>query len=300
MADYILEIAEPGRHISVSRGFVLVSEGNKEIGRVAVDTLSAVLLSTEGATLSKSFFERMGSENIPVIICGKDYLPISIATPLSSYYRPLSVAQKQIALSPVRKKHLWKAIVAAKIENQARVLAQKCPHTAQESIHKLQTYTRTIKSGDSDNKEAQAAKVYWQALFGKAFSRNPEMEGINTFLNYGYAIVRGAVTRAICATGMLPMFGLHHRNTYNAFCLADDLMEPLRPLLDALVFDMQAEKPLADLNPEYKRALSRVLQAPCLMGKESTSLVPATRLTAQSLVRAFSQSNTSLDLPFVL
>ena len=234
MGSYILELSENSRHVHCSRGFVIVCEGDTEIGRMPIDCLVAAIISAEGATLAKSFFVRLGEANIPIIICGKDYMPLSIAAPIAAHHRHTAIAKQQTQCPPVLHKQLWKCIVQAKIHNQIATLAAYRPE--QQAVReKMRLLQRKVKSGDTDNHEAHAARLYWPALMGKGFVRRTDLEGSNSLFNYAYAIVRSCVARAVCAAGLLPMFGVHHRNTLNAFCLVDDLMEPLRPVADAFV-----------------------------------------------------------------
>ncbi len=225
MADRILEISENQRYVSVQRGSVLVHQGDELLGQVPIDSLSAVILSAEGLTVSQHFLARMAENNIPVVICNKKYMPVSIALPYDAYYRSLPVVTAQLQASPVLKKQLWQRLVTAKIQNQAAVLVQ-C-RKEQRTIDRLLKLAKTVRSGDTDNKEAQAARFYWPALLGKGFIRDRDGEGLNIFLNYGYTLLRATCARALCGSGFLPIFGIHHHNSYNAFCLADDMMEPL-------------------------------------------------------------------------
>ncbi len=299
MPDFILELAENNRYISIQRGLVVVREQEKTLGELPVDSLLAVILSGDGITLSKKFLERMAEENIPVIICGANYMPLSIATPVSAHYRPLTVARLQIEASPVLYKQLWKRIVEIKITNQANAL-ELCRGKAEPVLTKLRDKAKRVKSGDVENQEGQAARVYWNALFGGDFLRDPDEEGINSMLNYGYAVLRAACARAICACGLLPLLGIHHSNGYNAFCLADDLMEPFRPLVDLEVFRLAETGNKLELTPKNKRVLLRVLQSVMLLDNEQSSLVPLTQKTAQSLVRSLNEKEMRLALPLLM
>ncbi len=299
MPDFILEIAENERYVSMHRGLVVVREQEKILGELPVDALLSVILSADGITLSKKFLERMAEENIPVIICGANYMPLSIATPVSAHYRPLAVARLQVEASPVLYKQLWKRVVEMKITNQANAL-ELCRGKNEPALVKLRDKARRVKSGDVENQEGQAARLYWNALFGGNFLRNPDEGGINALLNYGYAVLRAACARAICACGLLPLFGIHHSNAYNAFCLADDMMEPLRPLVDVEVFRLAEQGGKLELNPKSKRTLLRVLQSVMLLENEQSSLVPLTQKMAQSLVRSLSEKEMRLELPLLL
>lgn len=296
MGDFILEIAENGRHICIERGSVAVLEKKEELGLVPIDSLACVILSADGISLSKHFLAVMAEEGIPVTICGGNYLPVSMSLPYAKHYRALAVLEAQMQASPVLKKQLWQAVVAAKIRNQAQALHACRPDSPQ--VEKLVNMARKVRSGDSDNKEAQASRLYWPALMGQGFVRDPDSGGINAALNYGYAILRSACARALCAAGLLPLLGLHHRNAYNAFCLADDIMEPLRPFVDRLVFEL-AHKDTGNfrLLPPQKKQLAAIQRAPLpFYGEEHTLSSVATRM-AQGLARSMTDGKLLLPLP---
>ena len=298
MGDYILEIAEDNRYISVSRGHVMIKEGDKVLGEVIIDTLASVILSAHGATLSKKFLERMGEENIPIVICGKNYMPISMVLPVSSHSRHLLIAERQVSASPIIKKQLWQSVIMEKIKNQAGILKKYKPKQNKD-IEKLYFLAERVRSGDSDNKEGQAARIYWQALFGKDFYRDTEEVGVNAFLNYGYAIVRAVCARALCASGLLPLFGIHHHNAYNAFCLADDIMEPFRPFVDDIVYSLYLKNVCEALNPEAKRAMGKILRCPMTMNNEESTLMPIALKIAQALVRSFENKKVLIQFPCI-
>ena len=299
MGSYILELSENSRHVHCSRGFVIVCEGDTEIGRMPIDCLVAAIISAEGATLAKSFFVRLGEANIPITICGKDYMPLSIAAPLAVHHRHTAIAKQQTQCPPVLHKQLWKSIVQAKIHNQIATLAAYRPeqHTVLEKMRLLQ---RKVKSGDADNNEAHAARLYWPALMGKGFVRRPDLEGSNSLFNYAYAIVRSCVARAVCAAGLLPMFGVHHRNTLNAFCLVDDLMEPLRPVADAFVVQhLEATEHTATLDTPAKKYLSTILAHKLDCKDGLTAFIAATNTVAQSFADCVLARESALSLPLL-
>lgn len=296
MGDFILEIAENARHICIQRGSVAILEKKETVGLVPIDSLACVLLSADGISLSKHFLAVMAEEGIPVTICGANYLPVSMSLPYARHYRALAVLEAQMRISPVLKKQLWQAVVAAKIRNQAQALHACRPDSPQ--VEKLLILARKVRSGDSDNKEAQASRLYWPALMGQGFVRDPDSGGINAALNYGYAILRSACARALCGAGLLPLLGLHHHNAYNAFCLADDIMEPLRPFVDRMVVDL-TRKDMGELRllPRGKKQLAAIQRAPLpFCGEEHTLSSIAARM-AQGLARSFAESRILLPLP---
>jgi CRISPR-associated protein Cas1 len=166
------------------------------------------------------------------IVSNEKHLPAAMLLPLSTHSTQTERFARQAALSLPARKRAWQQIVQSKLRAQARLLEET---TGMD--HGLRLMAGRVRSGDPDNLEAQAARIYWQALFGKDatgedFRRDPEGEGLNLWLNYGYAVLRAIVARALCAAGLHPSLGVHHHNRYDTFCLADDLMEPFRPLVD--------------------------------------------------------------------
>lgn len=280
----VLEIAESGKYISVSRGHIIISQKREELAKVPIDSILSLVLSAEGIQLSKNLLVRMAEENIPVIICGKNYMPISILSPLDSHYKMLPIAEKQIKMGAVLKKQVWQKIVQNKILNQHAVLKHYIPQSP--VLDKILKLSEKVRSGDSDNKEAQAARLYFSALFGKGFIRDVDEEGINAFLNYGYAVVRATFARAICACGLLPLLGVKHHNVYNAFCLVDDMMEICRPLVDFYVYAFFEKNQDIALTPEAKRKILRFIEKPLLVNNQEMSIVPASVKYVQAFVNS--------------
>lgn len=300
MASHVLEIAENNRYLFIDHGNICIKEADKTLGQIPLDMLACVMLTAQGITVSKHFLACMGEADIPVLIMGKNYLPVSIALPVSSHYKQLTIAEEQVKAGDIIKKQIWQKIIVDKINNQAQAL-EKCVLSAapgiKKHIDKLEFLARRVRSGDKDNKEGQAAQIYWQALFGKKFYRNQDEDGINAFLNYGYAIVRAVCARAICASGLLPQFGVHHHNQFNAFCLADDLMEPFRPFVDCLVFEYIKKNELTILDTKAKRHLSAILQCPLYLQEEESTLLPIALKAAQALYKSYCTKQVLLEFP---
>ncbi len=298
MADFLLEIAENERHLCVERGCVVIKHKHEVIKKIPTDTLSAVILSAHGCTVSKNFLATVAEHGIPVVTCGKNYLPISITLPTGTHYKSLPVVTAQMHASPILKKRLWQQIVIAKIHNQAQILQKSTKNT--HVAHQISLLAKKVHSGDSDHKEAQAARLYWGALMGKNFIRDRNAQDINIFFNYGYTILRAACARALCGAGLLPLLGVQHHNTYNAFCLADDMMEPLRPFVDNLVMSCKTLRTAYDLEPKHKKILAEILRTPLPFGGEKHTLFSVTSRMAFGLVKAFMQKDaTLLPLPYI-
>ncbi len=291
MPDLILEISK-SKYLSVSRGHIIVSDDQAE-QKVSIEQVLAVLLSADGLTLSKPFLLRMAEENIPVVICGKNYMPMSILTPINAHFMPLPQVEAQLGASAVLKKQLWQSVIKNKIYNQYQVLKFFQPQAS--VLEKILLLSKKVRSGDVDNKEAQAARLFFPALFGQGFIREVDGEGLNAFLNYGYAVVRACFARAIVACGLLPIFGIKHHNIYNPFCLVDDLMEICRPLVDFHVYQIMFENKELILTPKAKKNLLEFLHFPLLYKNCESYLVPTSIKYVQNFVNCLKNSQGDLD-----
>ena len=233
-----------------------VSDNSSELGTVDLDGVVAILITSRGATLTTPLISEVSLRNIPIITCNDRFQPVSVSLPLIQHSDQTRRYEAQAAARKGLKNNLWKRIVASKVRNQSALLRLLKASGAE----RLKRLAANVRPGDPENIEAHAAQVYWKELFGKSFRRDRHQAGINSFLNYGYAVLRSSMTSAVLASGLHPTFGLFHKNKNNPLCLVDDLMEPYRPLVDQVVFRIQ-EKGLSDLTPEAKRALAAVLIA---------------------------------------
>jgi len=222
-----------------------------------------VVLDHPGITVTMGAIDGLLQHGAPVISCGRNHLPQGLWMPFSSNHAVVHRLHEQIEAPRPRQKRIWQQVVQAKIRAQARNLPAGSP-----GRKKLEALIPTVRSGDPDNLEAHAARHYWRQLLPEAyesnFRRQPEAkDALNSFLNYGYAVLRALTARALVSAGFQPALGIFHRNRSNAFCLADDLMEPLRPLVDAVVVDLDRQirtgKGEAGLTPENKRSLLALL-----------------------------------------
>lgn len=293
MIGGVVDIAGDGRHLSVYRGFLKVSADGGEIGRVPLDDITALLLTARQVTLSRSVMTELMARKAVIVTCGDNYHPAGLTWPLAAHHAAAGVLQDQIGAGLPLKKRLWRQIVVAKIAAQAAVLAHCAPgHAALPSFRVL---IKQVRSGDPDNREAQAARLYWPALMGADFRRDRAGGPVNAALNYGYAIVRAATARAACAAGLHPALGLHHGSRVNSFALADDLMEPFRPMVDRTVRSLSARGDIA-VDPETKSALAGVLQAELMAAQGATPLVQALDRLAQSLAAALRGEVRQLEI----
>ena len=259
-----------------------------------LEDVAWIVLDSNHSTLSVSLVSACMNRGVAIVFTDERHTPSGIALPFHTHHRQAAVASMQLGLSQPLKKRLWQTLVIAKIENQAACL-DACGRdgTAVAAIAKF------VTSGDTENTEARAARVYWSALFDD-FIRGDETDLRNAMLNYGYAIVRSAIARALVASGLLPCFGLFHDSAANAFNLADDLFEPFRPLVDAKVFALSENgtRKSGELVISERRALAGLLHEDVKFGIETVSVLIATERAAASLVRSMeSSSPLLLELP---
>ena len=256
-----------------------------------LEDISSLLLESTQSIITTAALSKLGQCGCAVFVCDEKHMPCAVLTPFACHSRGFAVLKAQLNMGEVLKKQLWQSIVKAKIKNQARCL-KMCGYS--EASEGLFNMAEEVRSGDSGNIEAVAAHRYFPALFGKSFIRGSD-NGINAALNYGYAILRGCIARDLAVYGFQPELGLHHRNELNSFNLADDLIEPFRPLIDLMVytcFDMDGE-----LDKYKKRQLLNCLNLDILSGKQKHSASYAIERLVQSLSRSISSGKAGLILP---
>lgn len=246
---------------------------------VPVEDIGLVMLDHPQITISHALMMALSEQNAAIISCDEKHLPYGLMLPMFSHHAFTEKMYQQMSTSLPLKKNLWQQTIIAKISNQAALLRQIGVNDA-----KMQYLAKLVKSGDPQNVEGRAAAYYWNNLFGEngSFLRDRNEDGRNAMLNYGYAILLAIVARGLVSSGLLPAVGIHHRNKYNPWCLASDIMEPYRPYVDSLVLHVSSAYPDADiLTPEIKRAL---LQIPVvdieIEGKRSPLMVGMQRTTA--------------------
>jgi CRISPR-associated protein Cas1 len=291
MVGRVVEIATDGRHLSIHRGFLVVAEHGAEVGRVAMDEVAAVVANAHGLSYTNNALIELSGRGVPIVLCGPNHMPAAIVWPVDSHHVQTGRMHDQIAASLPLKKRLWAQLVRAKILAQGAGLAAVGAPSG--GFYLL---SRKVRSGDPDNVEAEAARRYWPLLFGKGFHRDTDADGINAMLNYGYAVLRAGVARAVMAAGLHPGFGLMHSNRGNPMVLVDDLMEPFRPSVDREVSRL-ARQGTTKIEKESKAELARVMivDLPTAAGM-SPLMICAERL-AQSLARIYAGEAAALDLP---
>ena len=254
MIKRIVEISNPS-FLHLKNRQMIIEQDGLEVAQVPIEDLGVLILSHLAITHTQQLLCACWQNNVVVVGCDERYMPGAVLIPLDGHSLQAKTLSVQIEATEPTKKRLWAAIVKAKIREQAKVL-KSVNRDAAGLLH----YPAKVKSGDPENIEAQAARIYWGRLFGASFRRDRDDPGINAMLNYGYAVMRSAVARAVIGAGLTPALGIHHRNQYNSFALVDDLIEPLRPLIDVKVHELvqlSSEEP--ELNPSTKRELVSVL-----------------------------------------
>lgn len=294
MIGQVVEVAQDGRYLSVHRGFLVVQEGEKELGRVPLDDIAALIGNAHGLVYSNNLLVELAKRNAAFVLCGSNHNPVGILWSVDGHYRQGGRMDAQLEANRSTRKRLWGEIVRAKLAQQASVLAALGKPDAP-----VRSLIRRVRSGDPENIEAQAARRYWPFLFGDAFRRDRDEEGVNSLLNYGYTILRAATARSVMAAGLHPTIGIHHRNTQNAMRLVDDLMEPFRPLIDYRVSKL-LHHGIDELNPETKRALVHVLYADLPTNVGLTPVINCVQRLATSLGQVYERKCDRLDLPGTL
>lgn len=282
---YYLSLKNKQLHISEKSGEVIKTAPVEDIGFLVLDHPQI--------SFSMKLMEELTEFNVATVFCDSKHLPSSMVLPLDAHHIQNEIFRAQIEASEPLKKNLWKQTIEAKIQNQARLLEK----LGKNSIP-LKAIGKAVKSGDSDNREGFAARLYWIELLGKEFIRDRYGEPPNPFLNYGYILLRSAVARALAGSGLLATLGIHHRNRYNAFCLADDVMEPYRPYVDEIVFSMNEKWPGSFmLEKEHKAELLQLMTADVIIGGNKRPLMVALSQTAASLARCYSGEIRKISYP---
>lgn len=281
-------------HVKIhNRQLVILNKVTGEEHQRPVEDLGFVVFDHPQITFTQSVIQLLAEHNAAVIFCDQKHHPASMLFHLDSHQTQTEHFRAQVEASEPLKKQLWKQTVKAKIRNQAAVL-----DLTGGDGEAMRTMARKVKSGDTENMEARAARHYWQRLFGHAFTRARFGDAPNHILNYGYTVLRAAVARALTGSGLLPTLGIHHHNKYNAFCLADDIMEPYRPYVDQLVWELVQQKLVEDeLTPPMKAKLLECLSCDVHMGKKTRPLMVGLSETSASLVRCFKGSSKTIRYP---
>jgi len=309
MIKRTLEISREPAHLSVRRKQFVLKRDGEVVGSFPCEDLGMVVVDHPQTTYSHAALSALADSDAALVVCGQDHLPAAVLLPMADHTQVVWRVQAQIAAKKPLHKRLWKQLVQAKIRAQSENLTDGSPPRK-----KLLALAADVRSGDTSNREAQAARVYWanwlfhpdREVSDEQFRRNRDGVAPNSLLNYGYAIVRAAVARALVGSGLMPSLGIKHHNRSNAFCLADDLMEPLRPLVDARVRDLYWAG-ATELDQPTKAALLDLLAAPVVMGEKSRKktetngttgpLMVALHTLSASLAKCYEGTANNLEIP---
>lgn len=293
MIPRFVEIAEDGRYLSVDRGFLVVSAEGRELGRVPLDDIGALIANAHGLTYSNNALLELTRRGAPVVLCGPHHRPEAFLWPVDGHHVQALRMRQQLAAPAPLTKRLWQGIVQAKIRMQGAIL-----DAVGQPAGAFDVLARGVRSGDPDNVEAQAARRYWPLLMGPDFRRDREAPGVNGMLNYGYAILRAATARAVLGSGLHPSLGLHHHNRNNPMCLVDDLMEPFRPFVD-LAVRRRVSSGTEALDRDGKRALVAVTAQDLATTAGMTPLATCVERLAQSVAASMEAGAPQLEMPLV-
>jgi CRISPR-associated protein Cas1 len=293
MIKRTVEISREPAHLTVQLDQLLIQRDGQTVGRIPCEDLGVLVVDHPGSTYTHAALTTLMRFDTAVVVCGRDHLPSGILLPLAEHTQVVWRIRDQLGASRPLRKRLWQQLVAAKIRGQAENL----PRGSAERT-KLLGLAREVRSGDPSNVESQAARVYWSAWLPEeaGFHRDPAGPPPNHLLNYGYAVMRAGVARAIVAAGLLPAIGLHHHNRANAFCLADDLVEPLRPLVDARARELHLAGH-EELDRTTKAGLLDLLTMTVRVGDQTGPLFVNLHRMVASLVHCLAGTAQRLELP---
>ena len=267
------------------------------IRTVPIEDIGVVVLDNKQITITQGALAELVANSAAVITCDSKCMPTGMLLPLSGNTLYQERFRNQIEAAIPLRKQLWQQTVKAKIENQAYCLQKN----TSKSFVPLHVLARKVRSDDADNHEAQAAAYYWKNIFSDGFTRDKEGVPPNNLLNYGYAILRAVIARALVGSGLLPVYGIHHHNRYNAYCLADDIMEPYRPFVDDLVISTMKKMEVSDdLTVALKREMLSIPVLDVVIGGKRSPLMIAAGLTTASLAKCYNGEAREISYPSFL
>lgn len=292
-AQLVIKLPEIEKADSLTDDFKKANEVTRPIEDIGV-----VVLSHKQITITSGALEALLENNCAVITCDSKNMPIGLLLPLVGNTTQNERFRDQLDASQPLRKQLWQQTMQCKIRNQAAVLRQ-CSDAETKC---MQAWANDVRSGDPENLEARAAVYYWKSLFGHIpnFIRDRDGVAPNNLLNYGYAILRAVVARSLVASGLLPTLGIHHHNRYNAYCLADDIMEPYRPYIDRLVYDITEQYGAdVELSKDIKAELLSIPTLDVVIDGKRSPLMIATSQTSSSLYKCFSGELRKIAYPMI-
>ena len=294
MTDRVIDISELGVRLSIRLEQLVIQRHDEPEMTTPLEELAVLIVSHKGVVYTHAVLAELARAGGVFVACDDRHLPVAMMLPVAGHHLQCERFAQQAAASKPARKRLWQQLVQSKVALQGRVLRDLRGHD-----HGLLAMAGRVRSGDTENIEGQASRRYWPALFDNpSFRRDREAEDQNRLLNYGYAVLRAMVARAVCASGLHPSLGLHHHNRYDAFPLADDLMEPFRPLVDrAVVLVVEERGPDAPLDRGTKTALVSALTGRFDIEGEARSLSDILHRLAASLAQVYAGERKDLLLP---
>lgn len=291
MIKRTIDISDGPTFLNIENDQLILTREKERIGSIPCEDIGVLLVDNRATTYTHPALLRLLARGAVIVLCGPDHLPAGILLPIEYNNLHTERLRLQVAAPLPLRKQLWRLIVIHKIKAQAGNLPADSPARA-----RLLALAADVKSGDSSNCEGVAAKFYWPALMGGDFRRDPDGAWPNPLLNYGYMVFRAAVARAIVAAGLHPALGLYHSNRNNPFVLADDLVEVLRARVDRAVIE-HLKTGADQIDQPAKRAILSLLAEPITIAGESGPLMVGLHRMAASLVRAFAERKSALELP---
>lgn len=290
-----LYFGNPAYLKTINEQLVIEVQGTGETKSEPIEDIGLLILDHQQITITQALIAKLLANNVALITCNFTHHPTGLLLNLDGNTLQSQKFQAQVDASIPLKKQLWQQTVMAKLENQAALLQKE-----KEDNGTVLKYAKEVKSGDSDNCEAKAAVYYWQHIFPEFLQFKREREGAppNNLLNYGYAILRALVARSLVASGLLPTLGIHHRNQYNAYCLADDIMEPYRTFVDKVVCDIiRMNGRFLDMTPNMKKQLLGIPAMDVHIDGQKSPLMNAVQRTTASLVKCFEGESRKILYP---
>ena len=291
----IIDFTDQTQSLSIKNRQLIIEEVDGKTHSIPTEEIAVIILSGYLIQLTKSVLDLLMECGATVVVCDKRKMPTGMMAPISGHHLQSRYVKEQASVSLPTQKRLWKKIVCAKIKGQAQNL-----QSIYQDDYALEKMAALVKSGDETNVEGRAARRYWSKLFSiPKFTRDCDGEDvINSALNYGYAILRSLIARAIVSSGLNPSLGLFHHNKYNAYCLADDLMEPFRPVVDNAVWRMWNSNQLSEgITTEVKRTLIEAINSRYIVGGRQENIFETASRTTASLVAVFCGQKKDLALP---
>jgi len=294
MIKRIIEITESKTYLSIRYGQLIIKQDGEQRTSIPCEDIGVLLVDHSGVTYTHTVFTELLRYGAAVVLCSGNHHPTGMLLPIESNSVQTERYRKQIEAKEPLKKRLWKQIIRAKIAHQAKLAGKDS-----DVYRTLIALRDRVRSGDTDNIEAQASRKFWPVyLQDEQFKRDIDGPAPNNMLNYGYTVMRAGIARALCSAGLLPSLGIHHRNRYNAFCLADDMLEPFRGFVEAKVREIyEGEGRVDELDQRIKARLLEVLYEPVTIAGFKGPMMVGLHRAAASLQRCFAGEQRDIDLP---